>query len=166
MTISAALKRIYASAPHGQRYVETLELAHPSFAQTYYLTNDFEEWVFQDEGATPHVFQRVPFTLKLPKHDGEGRQDLQVAISNIGRELIDQIELAIQAPRSPIKCVYRVYLNTANSTPQNNPPLELSILTLDVNTEAVTATATRSDILNKRFPADVYRIDNFPGLNR
>ena len=46
MTISAALKEVYASAPTTQRFIETLALSHSLFAQTYYITNDNQNWTF------------------------------------------------------------------------------------------------------------------------
>jgi hypothetical protein len=166
MPISDELKRIYASNPDGQRYIETLEFYHTAFSRYYYLTNDNEQWEFLLEDMSTQVFQCVPFQLRLPVKDDSGRQDLQIAISNIGLEMVAELNAASAAPRSPIQCVYRVYLNQPLTQPQNNPPLKMTILQVDMSVDTITAVATRSDVLNRPFPRNVYRPASFPGLDR
>jgi hypothetical protein len=168
--ISEALKRIYSSAPEGVRYVETISLWHPNFKQEYWLTNDINDginpWRFLVEDNTPRTFEYIPFELTMPDSGAQGRQDLEIAIGNIGRELMDELEAAVKNPEHPIRCTYRVYLNSNMKRPENEPPMELSITDIDVELLTVTAVATRADVLNKPFPTEVYRLDMFPGLNR
>ncbi len=166
MAISQALKEIYASAPATQRYVETLSFSHSLFSKTYYLTNDNMPWSFLLETGQLVTFQQVPFRIVLPTSDGKGNQDLGLTIANIGRDLVDPIEAAIANPSEPIKCVYRVYLDTASTSPQNTPPLNLIITGIQYNREAVTASATRMDVLNRAFPYNFYKTSDFPGLRR
>lgn len=170
MTISDTLKMIYASAPPdgapGSRYVETLSLHHPGFSRDHYITNDQQPWDFQLEDGTPQTFAYVPFLVTMPRSDGQGRQDLNVTIGNIGRVIMEELELAVEQPYAPLECVYRVYLNIPDSQPQNDPVLSLTIVTIAANVSTITATAGRADILNRPFPTDVYRIDTFPGLDR
>lgn len=166
MAISAALKQIYASAPATQKYVETLSFSHSLFPATYYLTNDNQAWTFLLETGASVTFTAVPFRVVLPKVDGQGNQDMGLTIANIGRDLVDPLEAAISRPFEPIKCVYRVYLDTPNTAPQNTPPLSLIITGVSVTREAVSATATRMDVLNRVFPFNFYRYNEFPGLRR
>lgn len=166
MAISAALKQIYASAPATQKYVETLSFSHSLFPATYYLTNDNQAWTFLLETGASVTFTAVPFRVVLPKVDGQGNQDMGLTIANIGRDLVDPLEAAIAKPSEPIRCVYRVYLDTPNTAPQNTPPLSLIITGVSVTREAVSATATRMDVLNRVFPYNFYKYDSFPGLRR
>jgi len=168
MAISAALKAIYASAPATQRYVETIALSHSLFpAGTYYLTNDNQAWTFLLETTSrAQVFTPVPFRVILPKIDNKGQQDLSLTIANIGQELIDPLEYAIGKGTEPIVCIYRVYLDQASTLPQNSPPLRLVITGVEVTKETVSATATRTDVLNRAFPYNFYDVTTFPGLRR
>jgi hypothetical protein len=168
LTVSPELQRVYASAPWDRRYVETLQLAHPLFARTYYITNDGQAWQFllSDGDTTPVTFEQVPFVVQLPTADGKGQQDLQIVIDNVGREIMDAVEAAAADPTVNITVTYRVYLDVANSAPQNDPPLVLALPSVVVGLATVTGTATRADVLNRSFPSEIYRVDLFPGLNR
>lgn len=165
MPISAALRAIYASAPTSQRYIETLSFSHSRFAQTYYMTSDNQQWQFLLETGQLVTFLAVPFRVTLPTVDGQGNQDMGLNIANIGRDLVDPIEAAIAVPSEPIKCTYRVYLDTPSTSPQNTP-MALSLTNIQINRDVVSATATRSDVLNKAFPSNFYTVVQFPGLRR
>lgn len=166
--ISDELRRIYASAPSDRHYVETLELAHPLFPQTYYVANDVRAWAFKLTAAAPTstTFQPVRFAVTLPAMDARGQQDLQMAIDNVGREAMDAIEAAAADPTKHIAVTYRVYLDLADSVPQIDPPLVLALQSIIVTNDAITGTATRADVLNRPFPSELYRADTYPGLDR
>jgi hypothetical protein len=166
MAISQALKEIYASAPATQRYIETLSFSHSLFPNTYYLTNDNQPWMFTLEDGQWKDFLVMPFQIVLPTLDGDGNQDLNLTLANIGRDLVDPLEAAIAKPAEPVRCVYRVFLNQHLTRPQNDPVLQLSVTGVQVTKEAVSATATRTDVLNRAFPYNFYRTDLFPGLRR
>jgi hypothetical protein len=166
MAISQALKEIYSSAPAQQRYIETLAFSHSLFPRTYYLTNDNVAWQFTLESGATVTFQAVPFAIILPKLEGNGNQDMNLTISNIGRDLIDPLELANGLPTEAVKCTYRVFLDQPLGSPQNTPVLELIITGVEVTKNAVSATATRADVLSRAFPYNFYRASQFPGLKR
>ena len=166
MPISQALKEIYASAPTTQQYVETLSFSHSLFSQTYYMTSDNRAWDFLLETGQLVKFLPVPFRIVLPTIDGQGQQDMALTIANIGRDLVDPLESAIARPSEPIRCTYRVYIDQDSTSPQNTPPLTLIITGISVTKEAVSATATRTDVLNRAFPYLTYRYTQFPGLRR
>ena len=164
------LKRVYASAPFDRRFVETIELTHPLFPQTYWLNNDVQAWQFLlNAGDTPLAaveFLPVPFRLVLPTVDGKGQQDLQMVLDNVGREAMDAIEAAAANPTINIGLTYRVYLDVPLTPPQVNPPLVLALQSVVITLDSIVGTATRADVLNKAFPSELYRVDLFPGLNR
>jgi hypothetical protein len=164
--IADNIKRVYASAPAGQRYIETLELAHPAFPATFYITNAPQPWTFDLGDGTLQLFQPVAFRITLPKMDGKGQQDLQLVVDNVGRVAMEALEAAAAQPRVPIVVTVRVYLNVANTKPQNKPPLVLTLGEVEVTPPAFAGTASRSDTLNRHFPSVLYRTDVFPGLDR
>ena len=164
--ISPALKQVYASAPRGATYVDTLELSHSAFPTTFYINNANRLWTFEISSGVAVDFQPVPFKLVYPSLDGRGQQDLQLMLDNVGRDAMDALEAAALLPQESIRVICRVYLNVANSLPQNDPPLELVLSEIEVTKTAITGTATRADTLNRPFPSYYYRTDNFPGLNR
>ena len=166
MSISRDLKRVYASAPSDRRYVDTLEMWHPMFPQRFFITNDVQIWQFLLEDGALVPFIPVPFALTWPTQDGKGQQDLQIQLDNIGREAMEAIEAASQMPTVNISVTLRVYLDIANSPPQNNPPLVLTMNSLTIDASAIVGTGTRADTLNHSFPTELYRVDLFPGLNR
>jgi len=168
MTTTAELKRVYASAPSDRRYIETLELWHPLFPRRFFITSDGQPWQFYLSAGAPSLtpFVPVPFAITLPTSDGKGQQDMQVQLDNVGREAMDAIEAASYQPTINITTTYRVYLDVQGSAPQNDPPLVLAMQSVTIDNAAITGTATRADVLNRPFPTDLYRVDNFPGLNR
>jgi len=166
MPITPELKRVYASAPLDTRYIETLSLSHSQFGQVFYITNDLTGWRFALETGELKQFQAIPFVVVPPRQDGQGQQDLQITLDNIGREAMDAIEAASQIPSEPIVVVYRVYIDRPDSRPQNDPPLRLTLSNVAVGLTAITGTATRADTLNRLFPSVVYRTDTYPGLDR
>jgi hypothetical protein len=164
--ITPELKRIYASAPSGRFYVETLELSHSLFPQTFYINNNLKLWRFDLGDGTMVDFDPVPFQAIQPPRDGRGRQDLKLVIDNVGRDAMEALEAAAALPQENIKVTCRIYINVAETPPQNDPPLVLTLSDIEVSTAAITGVATRADTLNKPFPFYHYRVDNFPGLNR
>jgi hypothetical protein len=143
-----------------------LSFAHSKFAQTYYLTSDTKPWRFLLETRNQVTFIPVPFKIVLPAIDGKGQQDMSLTIANIVRELVDPLEAAIADPGEAIRCTYRVYIDSEGTLPQNDPPLTLVVTGAQMTRESVSATATRADVLNRAFPFNIYRYDEFPGLRR
>lgn len=166
MTISEALKRIYASAPTNRRYLETLAFSHPWWTPSYFFVSDPEQWTFDLETGVTQVFEPVPFELTLPNRDGSGRADMQIAINNTGREMVAALERAMGDVRNPIEVTYRVYLDVPYRRPENDPPLLLHITSVTVSGTLTVAQATRADILNTAFPRLLFNADDFPGLLR
>ena len=172
MPISDELKKIYASAPSGQRYVEVLRFAHPGFQQTWLLCNELQDdatpWNFKDENGQAFTATFCPFQVTLPRHDSSGaRQDMAVVLGNVDRLLMEELEAAQAQPDVPITCTLLIYTNQAGSDPAADPII-LSVADPVATLDTITLTASRFDVLNRAFPAtsEVYRIDRFPGLDR
>jgi hypothetical protein len=79
---------------------------------------------------------------------------------------MDAIEAASADPTVHITATLRTYLDIEGSAPQHDPPIVLAMQSITIDAGAISGTATRADVLNRPFPTDLYRTDNFPGLNR
>jgi hypothetical protein len=165
MTISLELQRLYASAPDGEIILETLELRHPLFAQTHFITNAALPFTATLETGQAIAFETLPFSAKLPGANSGGQQDLALVIDNVDREIIDELERAAGDPTQRISVVYRTYPSRDLSAPGADP-IALSISDISANASRVEATASRTDVLNRPFPSVLYDTVRFPGLDR
>ena len=162
MPLSAALQERYRSEVDVD-WVDCLIISHPAI-DTLYLCNSPDP-IQGDPGGGLVTFQPVPFRINLPTRDGSGRQDLSLAISNVGRIGMAILEQAITQPEEAIQVDYTILIR-GDSAPQLDPPLSLTMTDIVVTETAISATVTRSDILNAPFPREKYRPDRFPGLDR
>lgn len=158
MAIGADLQQRYKSEVDVD-WVDCLIISHPAIVTQYFCNSP------DPISGMGHDFTPLPFQIKLPARDNSGRQDLQLAISNVNYAAQLLLEDAITQPEAPIVVAYTVFIR-GNETPQIDPPLEMSMTDIVVTEAVVSATVTRSDILNLAFPREKYRPDWFPGLNR
>jgi hypothetical protein len=162
------LQTAYASAPNNVFIWETLELRHSRFSRVFYFTTHGVQFDAFLETGGQVSFDPIPFTVKLPRSDGAGPQELQISISNVGQDMVNELEAAAAAPQERIECIYRVYTSTDLSGP-SNIPVRLSISQLAMTVEAVVGSANRADVVNRKFASDVYDTGEngqFPGLDR
>ena len=115
------LRRVFASAPAEEVIIETLQLSHSRFSKVWYLSSNVSAFdAALETGAVAH-FQPLPFSVKLPNSDAQGGQLLNISIANAGQEMVSEIEAAATAPNERIEVVYRIYLESDKSMPQNLP---------------------------------------------
>lgn len=168
MPIALTLREYYASAPVGVYMFQTLELYHPRFGisgNTHYITNSPVDVDAMLETGKLVKFSSLPFVIKLPSRDGNGRQDLSVQIDNIAADIILELENAALDYNTPIKVVFREYTSDNLNAPGNDP-IELMATEVDANEATVNITASRADVLNKLFPSLLFTTIEFPGLDR
>lgn len=132
--------------------------------QPYYLIDFTDQYEGLVDGF-PQLFSPVPVQITKPKIDDTGSQEMSIIWCGISGEAKEFLDLAITRPDCPILCRYSIYI-LGDRNPQLDPWLELSLTNITMTLEAVSATATRADILNRSFPTEVYRLDRFPGLRR
>lgn len=176
-TLSQAIKEAYATAPANVVTLNTLELRHPAFVDEFdqqtalrvVLNN--ENITARLEGDAPLnpgedvLFVAMNFSFTLPEIDDSGTAQIRVQIDNVSREIGDNIEKTILYPDS-IAITYRPYLSDDLTQPQMDPPLTMEVSDIDLDVFKVTLTAGFADIVNRRFPAELYTAERFPGLVR
>lgn len=174
MPISDDLKRIYASAPVDVYYIETLQLNHPIFLEastinpssSVYLVNQPGGLDAKLEDGSDVTYESAPFVAIPPNSQESNAIQLQVALDNASRALMDNLERLSQYPNIPITVYYRVYLSNDLTVVQNNPPLKLYVLNVTATTSTITFNAGLTNIRSKPFPNRVYNVDEFAGLAR
>lgn len=169
-TLSEALKEAYASAPSDIVIVNTLEIRHPAFTAPIRVVSDFVAVTAKLEANAPlnagEMVEFLPFAfeLSLPEMTDKGVPELGLRIDNVSREIMEHIELASPLP-DKLEITYRAYLsNDLSSGPHNDPPLHLTIISIEADAVAITAKASVVDFINKKFPNQEYDENRFPGL--
>lgn len=168
MTISNKLQEIYASAPHDVDYVETVEFNHSTFSAPYYFTNRPEkiDFLLSSGSSGTTEFTPIPFRIKLPTNEQGTNNELTITVANAGLEMMQALELAQTMPHEGIQATYRVYTDVAGTSPETDPPLMLSITDIVANSESVSMTCNRFDVLGRQFAKLYYDTVSFAGLER
>lgn len=84
-------------------------------------------------------------------------------MDNVDRSIVANIEAAMSSTQL-ITVIYREFISSNLSVPQNNPPLALTIMTISADMFKVTATAGFPNLMNKKFPTLEYSAEVFTGL--
>jgi hypothetical protein len=143
-------------------------ISHP-LAPTKYVIDHTAEYRGNVDG-TLQLFTPVPVQMVLPKRDGSGRSEMSLTWCGISGEAKAFLDAAIGTGASPggtypIVCRYSVFI-LGDPDPQIDPWVEFRLTNVAATEQAVTATASSSDVLNSKFPKEVYRLSHFPGLRR
>ena len=93
----------------------------------------------------------------------ETHKDYIIEIDNVSREILVNIEAAI-ATTEVIEVIYREFISTDLSGPQNDPPMTLTIQSITADVFRIQATASFGDFTNRKFPRSVYSAEDYPGL--
>lgn len=168
-TLSQAIKEAYAAAPVSSIIYHTLELNHPAFSQPIRVVRDTADLTATLESSAPFnagqsvTFVGFRFDIVPPDVQSTAMPQAVIEIDNVSRDILAQVEASMTSP-AMITAIYRAYLSSDLSQPQNNPPMTLTVLSLSATVFRIRATCGFGDLVNKRFPSQVYTADRFPGL--
>lgn len=162
MAESELLRQWFAEGGAAVRY-ETVELRHPAFSQSHYLlTGDHEAVTATLETGQQVAFLPAALQVRLPEKGVQGRESMQVTLDGISRDVLLELERQAVAARAPITLVYREYLDSDLSQPQ-----DIRTFTLRnprCNGNRITAEASFLDAINIPFPRVNYTSQSHPGL--
>lgn len=161
--LSAALQEAFALAPSARVVLDTIEVRQADVQPPVYLVRAAREIQARLETGETPTFQPVGFRLTLPAENTEGVRVLTVTFDNVGRELLEFVRTAKESP-VPVEMVYRPYLSDDLFTPQMNPPLQMYLRDIQITPKTLTGRATFMDLMNLRFPNELYTRDRFPFL--
>ncbi len=168
-TLTQAIKEAYASAPDNVIIYHTMELNHPAFSTPIRVVRDNVNLTARLETTAPMnpdeyvEFIALAFNFTKPEVSSTGVPQVQIEIDNVDRAIVANIEAAM-GTTNMVTLIYREFISTNLSAPQNNPPLAMTILTITADVFKVTATAGFPNLMNKRFPTLEYSAEVFTGL--
>ena len=168
-TLSAAIQEAYACAPAAEVVLHTLELRHPSFTTPIRVVRDRQDFTAYLEADAPEdpgaevTFVAFAFDFRLPDVDKAAVPEIEIILDNASAEIIGYLDAAAQSA-DLIEVTYRPYLASDTSGPQIDPPITLVLREVRCDIFRVRARAGFGDLGNKRFPAETYSADRFPGL--
>jgi len=162
MPISEELKEVYTSNRTDTRFYDTVELSHPAFSQVYYLVRDTSAHLWNIEGPSV-TFMPYPFRLTLPEA-GSNQQDLALSFDNVDRTFMKELERASEEIKTPIDVIYRVYIDGSSFC--QITPLNLKLTNIVADPFAVSATASRPSLYEKKIPTgnEAFYDSRFKGL--
>lgn len=159
------LIRWMIAAPPDEMWLDVLELTHPNWPQGYVLVNFHEPIQVAFETGRAVTASPVAFQVDLPDAGTDGRQDMSIAMDNVGGEMWSALELAQQRPDFPITVTWRAYTTKQRGAPQALP-VTLTVTNVTATKQAINLTASRTDIINRKWPRVFYRAERWPGLSR
>jgi len=162
-TLTDALKEAYALAPTEIVILDTIQISHPALAQDLFLVRDLIENDFTLEDLSVETFEPVGFRFELPATGDRGLQELTLAIDNTDLRITDFIN-TIKNQTGTTEVRYRPYLSTDLTTPQMSPPLLLFLKNISITAADIQGRCTFADIINRKFPSELYTRDRFPSL--
>jgi len=162
-SLQDAIKEAFALAPSTVVILNTIEIRQQGVQDPIYLVQARKGITATDENGVDHDYEPVGFQFSLPPSNEEGFQSLNVAIDNISRRVTNFVTTAM-SEAEPVKMVYRPYVSTDLTVPQMNPPLVLFLKDVKITSVQVTGRATFMDVVNKKFPSQLYTRERFPSL--
>jgi hypothetical protein len=168
-TLTQAIKEAYASAPANLVIYHTLELYHPAFSTPIRVVRDYADLTATLESTAPRnpstavIFVAFNFEFTKPDVAPDGIPQVTITLDNVDRSIVANIEAALTTT-DLVTVIYREFLSNDLSAPQNNPPLNMTIISVSADIFKVTAVASFPNLMNKRFPNKEYSSEVFPGL--
>ena len=162
-TLSDALKEAYTICPANKTIINTIEIRQMGVQQPIFLSQTRTGINAFDEDGDEHTFIACGFQFTLPSSDEDGFKSLTIAVDNVGRIASDFVKVA-QTSEVPVKVIYRPYLSDDLSEPQMNPPLVLYLKDVQITPFQVIGKCTFMDLVNRKFPSELYLRSRFPSL--
>lgn len=162
-SLSEAIKEAYASCSVENIIYATLEIRQTGVQDPIYLVRAPQSITAVDENGFERTFEPSGFQFSEPAQNEEGFRSLNIAIDNIDRRVSDFIEAA-KSEKIPVEVIFRPYLSDDLTGPAMSPPLVLYLKDIQVTTHQVTGRATFLDLINRKFPSELYTRLRFPAL--
>ena len=168
-TLSEAIREAYASAPVGLIIYDTLEINHPTFTAPIRIVRDHADltaYLEDDAPANPGeevTFIGYAFDVVKPEITPDGVTSMRIVIDNVSRMIAASIDAALEST-DYVTIIYREYISTDLTGPQNDPPIKLYVTAITVDAFKITATCGFPNLANRRFPTQEYSAEEFPGL--
>lgn len=150
-------------APANKVIYETLEIRQTGVQDPIFIVRSPKGIVAKDENNVTRTFLPSGFQFTLPPENEEGFRSLNIAVDNIDR-VASRFAEAAMAEEVPVEVVFRPYVSDNLEVPQMNPPLVLYLKDIQITSYQVTGRATFIDLVNRKFPTELYTRKRFPAL--
>lgn len=147
------------------RALETLQIAHPNFSQTYWIVRNARYGITAKlESGAEQFFQFYPLQISGIGVNQTLDQVLQVQLGDLGTILPQELDRIATANGFSIKptCTYRAYRSDDLTAPMNGPTV-LEITDLPFNSQGASFQASAPTINNNK-TGEQYTLDRFPML--
>lgn len=164
--LTEAIKEAYAMAPTNVAILETIEISHPNISGELRFVSGYENIEANLEasaGGGLVTFEAGAFKVTLPAAGKDGIQSIELALDNVDRRIGEFCRMAAEF-ETPVQILYRPYLSNDLTAPQMDPPLLLFLREVSITEFQVSGRATFADIVNKKFPSQLYTRKRFPSL--
>lgn len=158
-----AIREAYAVATAGDPPLDTIQVSHPLLTDSIYLIQNREDMVLTLETGVSVTFKGCAFSMTLPPSGDGGLQELTITIDNIDRQVSDFLN-TVKTSAIPVQVTYRPYLASVTTEPQMDPPLVLFLGDAKINVFQVTGRASFADLINKKFPTQLYTRSRFHSI--
>lgn len=154
------LAEVYASAPAGEIIIPSLEIRIAG-KDPIRLCTGFRDQLLGVDGVF-RLFEAGALSLTLPAKDTRGMQTLNFGIPGMNGRVQKEFDDALES-RQPVEIIYREYLSSNKSAPARRPyVMDLIGGTLEGGDAQLSAGFF--DVLNRRWPREVYTSENAPGI--
>lgn len=168
-TLSQAIQEAYASAPSDEVIYHTLEIWHEDFTVPIRVVRDHANLSATLEATAPRdastevEFLAFAFDIVPPDVTHDAVPQCVIELDNVDRTILAQVDGAVTSG-TPISIIYRAFLSSDLTGPENDPPLTLTVKSISADVFRIRAVAGFDDLANRRFPALEYEAETFPGL--
>jgi hypothetical protein len=158
--LSQAIKEAYTIASAKRVIVKTLSILGLNTRDLHIVkgVRDFEAVL--DNVIT--VFSAVPFDFAPPLQSDEGASSITIKIDILSKSVVDFFKEVIET-RNTIRIVYREWTSETGEW-ISGVPLQLYLNSLIMNDTSVALKAGFMDIVNKKFPSQLYTTNRFFSL--
>jgi len=154
------LNQVYASG--GDLIIMTIALECPAWDAPILICNGFDDREVLLETGKPATFIAAGIDISLPKKSSNGSQAINFAIDNITGEAQRRIDEALEAGER-VTLTFRQYLESDLSAPAESPYVFI-VRGGRMNGTQVQIQAAFYDMINTRFPRDLYTLEFAPGI--
>lgn len=162
MSLEDDLRVLLSTYPAGEYPIDTLEISHSLFSQTYYLTREPLSLTATLETAQEVFFTGTNIEITLNSTKSDLDQNFSFSLPDLDNTLDDELDNIPLSNTEKILLKYRVYINTDLSGPAQGP---INLEALSINQEkGVFTIAAGAPQLNWNKTGIIYDYDTWPML--
>lgn len=117
----------------------------------------------KDENNVTATYIDAPAEYIGGEMNSSGRYDASIKLSTVTGEIIQHLEKIASAPMESVFVIYRVFLSTDLTKPQN-VPVKMTCKDLSVDKNIFSCKAEFASFVNQSANKNTQTISNFPGL--